>query len=285
MKKQGLAILLILTLMLSVLPGASLAAAKQMNDGVPVWNEETVKDYATKYIHGLNYETLWGYYDLQIRRYMPMETYTTMLSDIEFLTGKFIEFGTYTSFEEPEQKTKTHVLHLCMEKQDLDMYFTHKNKEDDWEVMAVEFALAQEQDVSDHSDMLVTDAQAEPEAAGDTVPEAAGYTELEVTVGLAPYELSGTLTLPAGASAEAKVPAVVLVHGSGPSDRNETIGQTAMFADIAAYFAGSGIASIRYDKRTFVYGAAMTQDEINALTVEEETIQDAISAGRLLEQN
>jgi hypothetical protein len=43
-----------------------------------------------------------------------MDTFTGMLTEIEWMTGGFVAFGSYDSFEEPEQKTKTHVLHLCM---------------------------------------------------------------------------------------------------------------------------------------------------------------------------
>ena len=115
--------------------------------------------------------------------------------------------------------------------------------------------------------------------------EADVYTETEVQVGAEPYLLGGTLTLPAGASPTAKVPGVVLVQGSGPSDRNEAIGQTKLFADIATIFAHKGIATLRYDKRTYTYGASMTAEEIASLTVEEESIQDAIAAGKLLSEN
>ncbi len=116
-----------------------------------------------------------------------------------------------------------------------------------------------------------------------TVPEAedAPYTEEEVTIGEAPWQLPGTLTLPAHASAP--VPAVVLVHGSGPSDRDETMGVVKPFRDLAHELARRGIAVLRYDKRTLVYGAAMAGDA--TLTVEQETIQDAIAAGGLLQSD
>lgn len=272
MKKRLIALLMVLILTLSALPASSLAA-KQMEDGVPVWTEETVKDYALQYIRGENLDTLRGYYDLQIRRYMPMETYETMLTEIEWMTGAFVQFGTYESFEEPAQKTKTHVLHLCMEKQDLDLFFTHKDKEDDWEIMAVEFVPANKQAVSQ-------DAFA-GEGAGEA--QEPGFIEQPVTVGKAPYELKGILTLPEGATEP--VPACVLVHGSGPSDMDETVGQTKFFADLAHAFAKKGIATLRYDKRTYTYGATMTAEEISSITVEEETIEDAISAGQLLQGN
>lgn len=74
-----------------------------------------------------------------------------------------------------------------------------------------------------------------------------------------------------------------MVQGSGPSDRDETIGPNAPFRDIAHGLAKKGIASIRYDKRTFVYKEKMAES-IDSVTVEEETIQDAISAVRLAQQ-
>ncbi len=105
--------------------------------------------------------------------------------------------------------------------------------------------------------------------------------EEDVWVGEEPWKLPGTLTVPEAASAP--VPAVVLVHGSGPSDRDETIGGTKLFRDLAAYLAQQGVAVLRYDKRTYVYGKEIAASEDYAkLTAEEETIQDAIAAGRLL---
>lgn len=267
--KRFWSVVLAILLLLGALPMGALAA-KQMNDGVPVWDHDTVRAYLVSYIAGDDLETLWGYYDLQIRRYMPMRTYQSMLSDLKWATGAFIGFGGYSSFEEPERKTKTHVLHLCMEKQDLDVYFTHKNKPDDWEVMALEFAFAEEQEPGvDNADYI-------------RLTETGKYTEEEVVVGSAPWELGATLTIPEGASADKPVPACVLVHGSGPSDRDESVGKLTLFADIAREFAKAGIATLRYDKRTFVYGAQMSADETAVVTVEEETILDAIAAGRLL---
>lgn len=108
-----------------------------------------------------------------------------------------------------------------------------------------------------------------------------GVTESDITVGEGQWALPGTLTLPVNAE---NCPAVVLVHGSGPNDRDETIGANKPFRDIAWYLASRGIAVLRYDKRTYAHSAAIVgdADALRAFTVEEETIQDAISAGRLL---
>ncbi len=61
-------------------------------------------------------------------------------------------------------------------------------------------------------------------------------------------ELAGELCLPAG---EGPFPTVIMVHGSGPLDRDEnTRGQSLnIFNTIADNLATEGIASFRYDKR------------------------------------
>ena len=266
--KRAIALTLMMTIIFACLPAVSLAA-KQMEDDVPVWTEETVRQYALDYIEGKSMSRLWGYYDLQIRRYMPMETYEAMLTDLEWMTGAFLELGSYRSFEEPENKLKTHVLHLIMEKQDLDMYFTHKDKEDDWEIMALEFVPAEKEELSDGSDMLVGGrATAEPD-----------YEEMDVTVGQAPYVLEGVLTMPKEASEETPVPVCVFVHDFGAFDHDLTMGQTTFFADLADALGKMGVASLRYDSRAYAYPDAQAE------TVYDEAIEDALAACQLLKDN
>jgi len=97
------------------------------------------------------------------------------------------------------------------------------------------------------------------------------------------YPLQGIITFPDHQTAQ--VPAVVLVQGSGPSDKDETILKVNKpFRDIAEYFATKGIATIRYDKRTFKYGKKMMKKDAKGLTVREETIEDAILATDILRQ-
>lgn len=105
----------------------------------------------------------------------------------------------------------------------------------------------------------------------------AAFTEASVTVGSAPWALPGTLSLPNGAG---PFPAIVLVQGSGPNDRDETFGPNKPFRDLAWGLASAGIAVLRYDKRTFVYSAQMAAD--TSITVRQETTDDAIAAVTLL---
>ena len=95
------------------------------------------------------------------------------------------------------------------------------------------------------------------------------------------YPLRGMLTLPENASAP--VPAVVFVHGSGSSNMDEKVGKLTPFKDLAEGLAELGIASIRYDKRSFAHPIKMLREKI--ITVKEETIEDAILATELLKRD
>ena len=92
------------------------------------------------------------------------------------------------------------------------------------------------------------------------------------------YPLNGILTLPN--KINNPVPAVVLVHGSGPCNIDEKVGKLTPFKDLAEGLASKGIAVIRYDKRTYAH----KRQFINKpdLSVKEETIEDAILATELL---
>ena len=125
--------------------------------------------------------------------------------------------------------------------------------------------------------MFIRPAQAPPRAwTPPAYDDAAAYQSLDVTVGAAPA-LPATLTLPRVAH---KVAAVVLVHGSGPNDRNETIGPNRVFEDIADGLASRGIAVLRYDKRTRV--APQEFAPTTPFTVREEVTDDARAAVALL---
>ena len=98
--------------------------------------------------------------------------------------------------------------------------------------------------------------------------------ELEVKITNGTFKLPGTLTMPKTGS---KFPVVVFVHGSGSNDRDESVGASKVFKDMALGLAMKGVASLRYEKRTKVYGGRLMQNKkIN--TVKEETIDDVIAA-------
>lgn len=86
------------------------------------------------------------------------------------------------------------------------------------------------------------------------------------------YPLNGLITLPD--DVKKPVPAVVMVHGSGPSNMDERVKKLTPFKDLAEGLAAHGIASLRYDKRTFAHRRKLARAK--GLTVCEETIDDAL---------
>ena len=63
------------------------------------------------------------------------------------------------------------------------------------------------------------------------------------------FKLAGTITFPKGFDPKLQYPAVVFVTGSGPQDRDETIGKHKPFREIANYLASQGMVVLRYDDR------------------------------------
>jgi hypothetical protein len=102
-------------------------------------------------------------------------------------------------------------------------------------------------------------------------PTDAQFTEREFAVA----GLPGTLTLPKGSG---PFPAVVLVHGSGPHDRDLSIGPNKPFRDLAHGLAARGIAVLRYVKRT----QAEPQRFSGEFTIDDEAVDDAVAAVALL---
>jgi dienelactone hydrolase len=103
------------------------------------------------------------------------------------------------------------------------------------------------------------------------------YRETEVTVGEGEWKLPATLSLPKG---DGPFPGVVMVQGSGPHDRDETIGPNKPLRDIAWGLASQGVAVLRYEKRTREYGVKMIAQK--NLTPKEEVVDDALAAAALL---
>ncbi|MFC3478443.1 alpha/beta hydrolase [Halobacterium litoreum] len=97
------------------------------------------------------------------------------------------------------------------------------------------------------------------------------FSETDLALSSPACELGATLTTPAdGADV-----GVVLVHGSGPNDRDETIGPNKPLKDLAWGLASEGVAALRYDKRTYAcdaatselgFGALVTDDALTALS-------------------
>ena len=104
-----------------------------------------------------------------------------------------------------------------------------------------------------------------------------GYIEEAITLREGEGDATnGLLTLPEG---EGPFPAVVMVHGSGPSDMDESAYACAPFRDIAHGLARLGVASIRYDKYTYAHPENCLGADF---TVDDEYTRDALDAAALL---
>ncbi|HEX7078839.1 MAG TPA: alpha/beta fold hydrolase [Candidatus Eisenbacteria bacterium] len=122
----------------------------------------------------------------------------------------------------------------------------------------------------DVAGFLLKPASSKP-APPATYVDPSSFRSVDVSIGSAPYVLGGTLTVP---TALGPFPGVVLVHGSGPQDRDETVGANKVFRDLAEGLASRGIEVLRYDKRTFVYGPKLG----DSISVDDEVIVDAVAA-------
>ncbi len=100
------------------------------------------------------------------------------------------------------------------------------------------------------------------------------FEQRELSVGRA--ALPATLSVPKGTG---PWPAVVLVHGSGAHDRDESVGANKPFRDLAFGLASRGIAVLRYEKQA----KAHPENYLGkAFTVDDETTDDALAAAALL---
>lgn len=89
------------------------------------------------------------------------------------------------------------------------------------------------------------------------------------------FSLAGTLSKPEGKTG--KLPAVVLVSGSGPTDRDEVVAGIPIFGQLADALANAGFAVLRYDKR----GVGQSGGRVESATLVDYA-EDARAAVRFL---
>lgn len=111
------------------------------------------------------------------------------------------------------------------------------------------------------------------------VPKPDNVKETELVVDAGDWPLPATLSTP---STGGPFPVVVLVHGSGPNDQDETVFANKPFRDLAWGLASRGVAVLRYVKRTKAFPTRATSG--GAITLKEETVDDAVAAVALLKK-
>ncbi|WP_245746525.1 alpha/beta hydrolase family protein [Nocardia altamirensis] len=105
------------------------------------------------------------------------------------------------------------------------------------------------------------------------------FEEHEVTIGSDDLAVGATLSLPRGPG---PWPAVVLLSGGGPFDRDETSGPNKSFKDLAWGLATRGIAVLRFDKVTHAHPEVADHPDF---TMADEYVPHAVSALRLLREH
>lgn len=100
------------------------------------------------------------------------------------------------------------------------------------------------------------------------------FEESDVSVGQAPWELGGVLTIPHGSG---PFPAAVLLGGG---DRDGTGATTKLTRDLAWGMASKGVATVRIDRRTSAHALAAARQPV--FTIDEELVDDALAAIELL---
>lgn len=218
-----------------------------------------VQQYATDLMSGEKNEELYALFTDELKAQLPREQFDILWVQIEAMGGGFVAFG-----QEQEQVLPgmtAYLLPLSMNKQDLIMQLVVN---EEGKVSTLYFSLPPED---------------KPAVTPSVVEMPEGIVEEDIVVGSGKWDLPGTMTLPKEGE---NFPAVVLVPGSGPQDRDETVGALKFMRDVAWSLAEQGIASVRYDKRSYVHGQAMVAELGNMATVSEEFIEDAILAGGLL---
>lgn len=125
-------------------------------------------------------------------------------------------------------------------------------------------------------------AQSPPTARIDTVPPKSA-SESPFAFQSGNLTLAGTLTLPAQSG---PMPVVLIVAGSGPTDRNgnsagalHAQNNSNLYAILAWQLADAGIASLRYDKR--VIGDNLKKLDIKSMTIDD-FVGDVIAGARTL---
>jgi pimeloyl-ACP methyl ester carboxylesterase len=94
------------------------------------------------------------------------------------------------------------------------------------------------------------------------------------------FSLTGTLSKPAaGPAPGVRLPAVLLVSGSAPTDREEMLAGVPIFGQLASALADAGFVVVRYDKR----GVGQSGGRIENTTLGDYA-EDAVAAAKFLER-
>lgn len=107
------------------------------------------------------------------------------------------------------------------------------------------------------------------------------FHDRDVRIGDGEGALPGTLSMP---RARGPVPAVLIVQGSGPQDRDGSLADNKPYRDLAWGLATRGVAVLRFDKRAFAHrgNPKLLAPLLKDVTPKTEVLDDALAALALL---
>lgn len=217
--------------------------------------KQLARNFIEKY-YALEFDYCYAQFDTTVQKQFPKDLFKQAYSQTEFRYGKFVKILETTLAEEQGYHLTSTVIEHEKGKYIMQItYFDNKK--------IVGFFFKPFTDPKESN-------------SGYKIPNYSDSSKFSI-VNLKfgeKYKLDAQLTLP---KVPQKVPALILVHGSGPNDMDETIGPNKPFKDLAFGLATNGIAVLRYNKRTFQYNNEMALIR-NEITLYEETIEDVISA-------
>jgi uncharacterized protein len=218
---------------------------------------DTAQQIVTQVAHG-DFAAVEQRLSDRLKSFLPVGTIQTTWQGLEQQYGAFQELGHTSAVQTPQGLVQ--VVTCVFERASLDVNIALNDSGEIVGLTVTPVGTVQQQ----------VNATYEPPSYAH--PER--FHEQEVQIGHGRWVLPGTLSIPQG---EGPFTAVLLVHGSGPQDRDETLPPNKPFRDLAWGLASQGIVVLRYEKRTKVYAAQMNS-ELDTLTVKEEVLDDALSA-------
>jgi pimeloyl-ACP methyl ester carboxylesterase len=102
-------------------------------------------------------------------------------------------------------------------------------------------------------------------------------TDADVRIPANGFTLAATVTTPPEVAGRLRSPGIVLIGGSGPTDRDETVAGIQIFAQLAGALAKDGAVVLRYDKR----GVGQSGGRTESATLDDYA-EDAITAVKWL---
>ena len=100
------------------------------------------------------------------------------------------------------------------------------------------------------------------------------FKNFDTTLVSRSFLLRASLKIPQG---KTNLPCVIFLNGSGPADKDGTVGPNKIALDILNGLAANGIASISFDKRTVQHANQIVKN-YDSFTVQNEYVEDALSA-------